>query len=648
MSRAQAVVYGVVAGLAVGLLAGLAVVNIENLREAAAEDAGASRPVVHGETYEGDGEREARLVQSEAERLVYVRTVAPSAQFTEGVVPGPFRVRTGTGFTLVLPAREQAYSLAELAGLAPDTLVRQADAVYLLSENVAVLAGATLDIRSTDDAVGTGAAAATDDAVGTGGAAGTDDTAATDDTAHAPRAAGLELRLSSDESGFATIVGLGGTLSVTGSDRQPVRISSWNSRTGAVDVRTADGRAYLRAVGGSATLSHVEISDLGFWSGSTGGLALTGTDDGADPAAEPEAPPAEPAPVPGGAQLLQPRSAPAAAEQPATVTAALDSVRVAGNAFGIFVTRAEHVRIRHSEVTGSLVDGLVLHRSVTGSRITDTRSSDNAVDGIRVSRSSVGNVFSEVASEGNGRNGMFLDGQPLASGPSSAGTVSRSAGDNRILDSTFSDNARYGIVISGGDGVVVADSEIDAGESGIVVDKAASAVELTGNILREQSNQAIAVRDEVAEAVVTDNTITDVPTGIYVRNAEAELSANDLSRISNHAVTLVGRASGVAVTRNTVSGSGSTAVFTEDARGATVAGNDLMGWQPAPSLETVVRSVFQPLTIVWILVGLAILVTSLATASRRRGVIRHPYAERVPLASFTSGIVSRDSISHPR
>ena len=611
MSRAQAVVYGVVAGLAVGLLAGLAVVNVENLREAAADDGGSLRPVVHGETYEGDGEQEARLVQSEAERLVYVRTVAPSAQYTEGLAPGPFRVRTGTGFTLVLPARPTPYSLAELAALAPDTLVNQADATYLLSENVAVLAGATLDIRPTDDSES------------------------------------LELRLSSDETGFATIVGLGGVLSVTGTERQPVRISSWNPRIGAADVRTADGRAYLRAVGGSATLSHVEIADLGFWSGPTGGLSLTGTDDGDDTAA-PATQAADVVPVPGGAQLPQPRPSPVAAVEPtATVTAALDSVRIAGNAFGLFVTRAEGVTIRDSAVADSLVDGVVLHRSVTGSRVIGTSSTGNAVDGFRVSRSSAGNVFAEISSEGNGRNGMFLDGQPLASGPSSAGTVSRSAGDNRVLDSAFRDNARYGIAISGGAGVVVAGSVIDAGESGIVVDKAASAVELTGNTLRSQRNQAIAVRDEVARAQVTDNTISNVPTGIYVRNAEAVLSTNELRHVSNHGVTLVGRATGVAVTQNSVAGNGSIAVFTEDARGAAVAANDLMGWQPAPSLETVVRSIFQPLTIVWILVGLAILVTSLATASRRRGAIRHPYAERVPLASFTSGIVSRDSVTSP-
>jgi hypothetical protein len=638
MSRAQAVVHGVVSGLAVGLLAGLAVVNLENLREAAERDAASAAPaVVHGETYEGDGEREARLVQSEAERLVYVRTVAPSAQFSEGIVPGPFRLRTGTGFTLVLPARAEAYSLTELAQLAPDTLVQQADAAYLLSENVAVLAGATLDIRPP---VGPDGAAA--------GGTATDGAAP---TAAAPD--GLSLRLSSDADGFATIVALGGAIAVTGTQQQPVDISSWDSAAGAADRQTADGRAYLRAAGGSATLSNVNLSDLGFWSGATGGLSLTGSDEGPTAAVDPAAQPAEQPPVPGGAQLLQPPSATGASPAPAgtapaaSVTGALDSVRLDGNAFGVFVSRAQGVTIRDSEVSGSLVDGIVLHRGVTGSRVVRTASHNNAVDGFRVSRSSTGNLFSGVTSAGNGRNGIFLDGQPLGTGPSSSGTRPSSGGDNRVVNSTFWNNARYGVAVSGGSGVVVADSRIDAGENGIVVDKAAGAVQLRGNTLRGQENQAIALRDGVENAQVRGNTISGVPTGIHLRNAGAVLASNELRGIGNHGVTLVGRATGVTVTDNTVAGSGSIAIFTENARGAAVSGNDLVGWRPAPSLESVTRSLFQPLTVVWLVVGLAILVTSLATVSHRRGGIRHPYAERVPLASFTSGVVNRDSLPHP-
>jgi hypothetical protein len=619
MSRGQAVAVGVLSGLAVGLFAGLAVVHLDTLRRDAAEsDATSGSTVVHGEVYEGDAEQEAWLVQTEAERLVYVRTAAAGAPYAEGLAPGPFRLRTGGGYTLVLPARAEPYGVGELAALAPDTLVRQADADYLLSESVAVLEGATLDIRPQSDDQG------------------------------------LTLRLASDENGFATLVGLGGTLTVTGSEEHPVNITSWNARIAAVDARTADGRAYLRAVGGAATLSYVNITALGFWSGATGGLALTGTGSGSD--TETDAGTGASVPddsgtageAPAGAPLMAPPAPSAAPATATTVTATLDGVHLEGNAFGLFVTRAQGVVISDSEVSDSLVDGLVFHRSVTGSRVLRTVSHDNAVDGVRVSRSSVGNVFAGVTSTGNGRNGMFLDGQPLAAGPSSAGTAVRAAGGNLVSDSDFRANARYGVAISGGDGVAVTGSRIDAGENGIVVDKAARDVRLEENTLSGQQNQAIAIRDGVEAAEVSGNEISDVPTGIYVRNAGASLVGNDLERISNHGVTLVGRASGVEVIENEVAGSGSIAVFTEDATGAAVSDNDLLGWQPAPSLESVTRAIFQPLTVVWILVGLAILVTSLSTISRRRMSIRHPYAERVPISTYTSGIVSRDSITHIR
>ncbi|MEI5604371.1 hypothetical protein WB307_49055, partial [Streptomyces brasiliscabiei] len=38
-------------------------------------------------------------------------------------------------------------------------------------------------------------------------------------------------------------------------------------------------RAYLRARDGVLTVGYAEVRDLGFWSGRTGGLAVTGTGD---------------------------------------------------------------------------------------------------------------------------------------------------------------------------------------------------------------------------------------------------------------------------------------------------------------------------------------------------------------------------------
>ena len=60
---------------------------------------------VQGELYTGDPRSEARIVKSEEERLVYVRTIASAARWRVDGLEGPYRLNTGATNTLVLPAR---------------------------------------------------------------------------------------------------------------------------------------------------------------------------------------------------------------------------------------------------------------------------------------------------------------------------------------------------------------------------------------------------------------------------------------------------------------------------------------------------------------------------------------------------------------
>ena len=75
----------------------------------------------------------------------------------------------------MLPARDASYTFDDLLEYLPRSLVRQPDGSYLLSENIVVEQGATLSIRSRE---------------------------------------GLVLRLASDDSGFISIVTIGGSLEV--------------------------------------------------------------------------------------------------------------------------------------------------------------------------------------------------------------------------------------------------------------------------------------------------------------------------------------------------------------------------------------------------------------------------------------------------
>jgi hypothetical protein len=570
---------------------------------------------VQDEIYPGDPDREARLVDQEAERLIYVRTVASAARWRVEGLEGPYRLHTGSTYTLVLPARAQPYTEVDLATLMPQGFARQADGVYVLSENVVVMAGAHLSLVAPDGPEG------------------------------------LDIRLESRRDHFVSIVALGGSLTVSGSETADVRLTSWNSEEQMVDTATADGRAYVRVLGGHASLARADISNLGFWSGNTGGLSLTGTDEVGTMLAGPPAPPPATQAAASGARVL-PDDVLAAwrvrAEQDySVVTAGIEDVTLHGNAFGLFVSNARNVAVRDSAITGSLVDGLVLHRAVTDAEITRTTSSDNAGDGFNVGSSTTRIVFKDVTADNNGRNGISLDGRPLAEGPNAVGTAVQSYGGNRVSGSTVGANGRYGIELSGGSNLDVENNIITENEVGVVVHHGASGVSISRNEFRNQRRNAIAIRDEHASATVYRNTITGGDTGIYVRNASAEVTANVLDSISNHGITLIGDLNGTSVSGNTVAGDGSTAIWVEQSTGATVTDNNILGWAPAYTVEKAVGSFFQPLTLIWALLG-GLLVITAVTRQKKAAWIRSPYAERVPLTSLSRGIVDPDEAAGKR
>jgi nitrous oxidase accessory protein NosD len=628
MSRRQPVVVGLFVGLMVGLVVAVIASHLTAVgyraAKTAATAASAAATSIVGEPYQGDPAQEARLVQSESERLVYVRTVAAAARWNDAIIEGPYRLRTGPTYTLVLPARPAPYTLADLQQLAPETFVVQPNGAYLLSESIIVLAGATLELAPPE---------------------GSMQPQRPGPTLAEP---GVELRLESNEESFVSIVTMGGSLSVAGTAEAPVVMTSWNSTLGAYDARTGDGRSYVRVIGGHATLSNATISHLGFWSGNTGGLSLTGTDVSGNFNAT-ENPDASGSQNIAGAQLLPPGAVenPATAPEYSFVSAGIDNVSLIGNAFGLFVTSADGVVVRNSTISQSLVDGLVFHRFVTDSSVTHTVSEDNAVDGFSLARSSAEVAFTRVTAEGNGRNGMTLDGESLATGPSATGTAVEHYGDNIVTNSTFADNARYGVEIRGGDNLVVSSSEITGNESGVVVSEAASDVHITDNEFDDQTRQSVAVRDTVGGAEVTGNVIQGGDTGVYVRNAAAEVADNDIDAVSNHGISLIGDVGDTAVSDNEVAGFGRVPIYTEESIGGTVGENSTRDWRPAMSLQTIVDSVFQPLTLVWLTLGLIVLVTAVIPAGQRRTSIKHPYAERVPLTSYSRGVVSRDSIARP-
>ena len=617
MSRLTVGLAAAGAGLIVGAVVAVTLVTTIDSIDPAAEAFGlneiADNGTIQGVLYPGTPSSEAQLVVVEDERLQYIRTIASVARWGDISTDGPYRLSTGPVFTLVLTAREAPYTVDDLVALAPDTFVAIDESTYLLSESIIILEGATLSLSSDAD---------------------------------------LTIRMASGDAGFTSIVSLGGVLAITGTETATVSVGSWDSASGAGDRTTDDGRAYIRAIGGQVALTHALFSDLGFWSGNTGGLALTGTDavgafDVTGPVGEGDEPAAEVA----GALLLPS----GALEDYATgatvspfVSATIDDVAISGNAFGLFVTSAVNVVITNTQISNSLVDGLVFHRFVTDSSVTDTSSSFNAVDGFTLSRSSTGVTYSGVTASNNGRNGISIDGQPLADGPSAIGTEVASYGDNRVVDSVMTENGRYGVEISGGRDVEVSNNQIADNQVGVVANQGASGPVIVDNDFGPQATQSVALRDGVVAAIVSGNTFDGGETAVYVRNAGGAVIDNTMRSMSNHGITIVGDASNVTVADNAIGGFGTLAIYDEQAVDLVLGDNNVTAWEPTTTPLTVLRSAFQPLTIVWTLLALLLIATAIGPRGAQFGSFRHPYESRRPLQSMTAGVVARHSMTRNR
>jgi hypothetical protein len=561
--------------------------------------------------YPGDPESESALVAAEDERLTEVRTVGSLASWTQNPLKSPYRLSTGAAYTLVLTSRTEPYTIADLLALAPQTFVRRPDGAYLLSENLVVESGATLNLADPG---------------------------------------GLRLLLASDPKGFVSIVNYGGRLNIAGTQGAPARVSSFNRSTEAPDRLTDDGRAYVRSIGGQVSITNAELSRLGFWSGRTGGLSLTGTDrpnagslygladslkvgrvgsDTPDVGGNKNSPlgqvlPAGDLPVP---------SVSVAAPEYSYVSASISGTKVVGNAFGLFVSGANGLDVRSSSFNDNLVSGVVLHRYVVNAVIEQTEASGNAGDGILLARATTGIVLSQVAANHNTRNGVTMSGLPLATGPSATGTSLASYGNNALSNSRVLQNGRYGVEVIGGSNISVLANDIDSNDVGVVVRDVADGVKVVGNDVSNSVTQGIALRDGVRSATVSGNIVTGGTTSVYLRDAVAEITNNTLNGADAHAVSMVGDVGSSTLDENTISGRGPSSIETERAPDVDSSGwqNNTSGWTDTTPFLVTLKRFAQPLTVLWILLG-ALLLFSAARGARSRDRKAHPYADKRPVS----------------
>lgn len=586
----------------------------------AAASAGSARAAgsVHAAA---DAERQAALVAAEDGWLDQVRAVAAVAPLRDLLsrTPGsaqkwdrPYRLDTAGGYTLVLTARPDPYTVEDLLRLAPQTFVRQPQGAYLLTENLYVNAGARLKLSHPG---------------------------------------GLEIRLASSGSGFTAIVSFGGGLILAGTRQAPLRITSWDPRTGKPDTEVGDGRAYLRAIGGQFTMSHTRVSHLGFWSGRTGGVSLTGTDrpdtgavGGPDDAGSGKLGPGEVRILAGG-RLSTPDSR-FTVPGLSYVSGRISDSTLTGNAYGLFVSSADGITIADTTVRDSLEHGVVLHRFATNAVIERTVSQHNGGDGFLLSRATQQVRITKATAERNGGNGFTLSGRPLADGPSASGQSTASYGTNTLSHSTARDNAHYGIEIIGGIAVSVQENQVDGGEMGIVARLGARDLTVTANRLSNQARQAIAVRDGVSKARITGNVIESTQTGVYVRDSVAQVLGNTVHDAHGHGVSFVGAVGGSSADGNALTGIGPSAVDTSRATGkVTVRDNQTGAWLDTSTLWARVRHYASPMTLLWTAILLLIMV--LAARPRSQDRPAHPYAGTRPLSGTAPSTGRREDGAPP-
>ncbi|MVZ99151.1 right-handed parallel beta-helix repeat-containing protein [Actinomadura sp. LD22] len=578
---------------------------------------GTPAPRAHADPV-ADANRQAALVDQEDQRIMQTRSVLSAILMIGGAATTQWKrpqiFGSAQGKTLVLPptTNGRPYTVADLAKFGGQYFRRQSDGSYLLGIHVFVADGAKLLLAS-----------------------GTSP---------------LVLRMGSLPGAFSSIVSFGGTIQIKGTQRSPVQITSWNPRANAPDRQVADGRAYIRAVGGEFKMDYTKVSDLGFWSGRTGGIALTGTDRPSSATKhlnkeqrhaakkkrqEQQQNGGNTGGGPGDIETEAPGGTATHVPAADLVTGSITNSTVTGDAFGLFVSGSNQTQITNDEILNSLVNGLVMHRFAKNANIANTTVRGSKGDGFVLSRATEKIRVTNCTAEKNGHNGFTLNGQALADGPSASGESLESFGDSSINNSLAKDNGHYGIELLGGDKLSVQNSKVIGGDMGIVVRDAATNVQISGNQLTGQVRQGISLRDGVKDANLAGNTVDGARTGIYMRGSSATLLGNTIKGAKAHGISLVGSAGGSEIRDNTLSGSGTSAVSTSRSHGKVVKeDNNDDGWHDTASLWMKIQRYLTPLNVIWACVFAVVIFSMIRARNDRQRIGRlglHPYTLQQPL-----------------
>ena len=460
--------------------------------------------------------------------------------------------------TVVLTPRAQPYGLPDLERLG--AAARRSPAVWDVVEPVVVEDGATLRLDNP----------------------------------------GATLRLVSGRAGFTSIVGLRGTVALVGAPDAPLTITTVDPTTDEADTTTADGRGYVRAIGGRLDVTDVHLSDLGFWSGRTGGLSWTGN-----------------------------------ATRPSTGTATRTLVE--RSHYGMFAGRTDGLVVDGGAVRDNEVDGLLVHRRSRNVSVTGLESSGNGRNGVTVTAGARDVALRGVRSTANAGDGIRVDGsapsvEATTAGAGTADPAAAAASTEPGRDFTVErcavvDNGDSGITAAAATALSLVGNTVSGNRDGIVVRGAGAGPaptqqRVTGNVVAARQF-GIAVRDGTDDIVVEGNSVRAATVAVQVADARAELHDNVVESASRYGVSLTGAVSGSVVRANRLAGQGPVAVDMNrmlPGAAVTVADNDESAWSVDRD-EVAYWSHYvadHPMVLLWLLILLVPFGAAMWTRRHRR------------------------------
>jgi len=516
----------------------------------------------------------------ETARLLTVREFAFLARLLGGRFGAPYWLNAGALRTLVLPERARPWTVSDLEALAPNDVRVTTPEHVLVATNLVILPGATLSLV----------------------------------------APGVTIGLESDSLGTASIVSLGGTLRFSGTRTTPLTITGVNLAGASAHAQRDAPAAYVRSIGGSVFLSHVNVSHLGSGNDAEGGLAATGT-----VSISFGQPPSQPTSVLLHRLQRSPlyasvHFATSAVAPPSTVVpspfASLEAndVHVDEDAVGLYVTNSLSGTITGSTFRHNLFDGVDLHYNVSNVLVSMVTASNNRANGVALDLADANETVTNLVVSRNNGFGLMVSGRALH------GTGQGAPGGNYgsdAVDGVISTNNRFaGVAIFGGVDIKIRHARVAARAMGILVVGPSSLITLSDNMVDTPNHHAISLLNNVTEASVLHNHVKRAQSGFFLHDSAATIEHNIVDQAEGFAVALTGTSGGSIVTENTLSGHGFRAVDQSRISGPTavVRGNDESGWSSAGLNSPLIRQVERPATLLWLGILCVLLV---AWVSRR-------------------------------